>query len=138
MVSNNYEVHLGYEVFNKLQSNKYLVGFGYHIPLYANVFNSCLKTTFMPVIEPAIINRWGTWAGGISYSKSSSHLTIGVSFGFRWDLNRKWALEYCYQAVPRVDLSAEYNEESTQGRLSIAGTPIVGSDFIKIVYMIKK
>ncbi|RTY84646.1 hypothetical protein EKM05_14180 [Flavobacterium sp. GSP27] len=134
MVDRNVEVSVGYESFNKIQFDKYFIGLGYHFPLYLYAFQRSIKTTFIPSIEPTLINRWGTWGGGISFNEPSSHLSIGTNLSFRWDVNDKFAFEYSLNALPRTDLKAKYGDLSAKNRLSIDGVGIIGSSFVKFIW----
>jgi hypothetical protein len=134
MVDRNVEVSVGYESFTKIQFDKYFIGIGYHFPLYLYAFQRSIKTTFIPSIEPSLINRWGTWGGGLSFNEPSSHLSIGGNLAFRWDINDKFAFEYSLNALPRTDLNAKYGDLSAKNRLSIDGVGIVSSSFVKFIW----
>ncbi|MDI1306524.1 MAG: hypothetical protein PSX42_16990 [bacterium] len=134
MVDRNVEVYVGYESFTKIQFDKYFIGIGYHFPLYLFAFQKSIKTTFIPSIEPTLINRWGTWGGGLSFNEPSSHLSIGGNLAFRWDINDKFALEYSLNALPRTDLKAKYGSLSAKNKLSIDGVGIVSSSFVKFIW----
>lgn len=136
MVGNNVEINIGYEVFPKLDFDKYTVGIGYHFHLYGNALKLPIHTIFIPSIEPTLIGRHGTWGGGLSYNQVSSHLSLGLNLAFRWQVNDNTAFEYSFNALPRTDLSAMYGEIATRDRASIAGIGIVGSNFLKFTYMV--
>ncbi|MFV8325227.1 hypothetical protein [Flavobacterium sp. ZS1P14] len=136
MVGNNVEVNIGYEVFPRLDFDKYTVGVGYHFHLYGNALRLPIHTVFIPSIEPTLIGRHGTWGGGLSYNQVSSHLSLGLNLTFRWHLSDTTAFEYSFNALPRTDLSAMYGDISTRDHASIAGVGIVGNNFLKLTYML--
>lgn len=138
MVDRNVEVNIGYESFNRINFDKYSIGIGYHIPLYANLFNTTIKTTFVPSIEPSLIGRWGKWGGGLTYNQVSSHLSLGINFGFKWNLSDSFGVEYCFNTLPRTDLSTMYGEMATKNKCSISGIPLVGSNYFKLIYKINR
>lgn len=140
IVSRDVEVNVGYEAFPRLDFSKYTIGVGYHTHLYGNLFGRVIHTVFIPSIEPTIINRHGDWGGGIGYDQESSHLSLGLSLGLRWNLSDDIAVEYLFNALPRVDLYAMYGNEMdiTTGKASISGVPIVSSNYIKLVYKINR
>lgn len=134
MVSNNIEVNLGYEAFPRIDYDRYHIGVGYHFHLYGYALGKALHTTFIPTLEPSLIGRHGTWGGGLSYNQTSSHLSVGLSLAFRWNINDNLSFGYRFNALPRTDLSAMYGEMSTRDRASIAGIGIVGSNFLDLTY----
>jgi len=134
MVSNNAEIIVGYEGFPKLNFNKYSFSTGYHYRLYAYTSNREWKTTFIPSVEYVLINRYGNWGGGISQKETSSHLSIGLNLALRWNLNSKLSAEYCFNMLPRTDSSSQYGSIASNGKFSIGGVPIIGSNFIKIIW----
>lgn len=140
MVSNDVEVNIGYETFPRLDFVKYTIGVGYHTHFYGHFLGKSIHTIFIPSIEPTLINRRDNWGGGIGHSQVSSHLSLGLSLGLRWDLSKGFSVEYLFNALPRTDSKAMYGNtmDSTRGRLSVSGVPIVGSNFIKMVYKIKR
>ena len=140
MVGNNLEVNVGYERFNAIDFEKYTIGVGYHFPLYGYVFGQPIKTTFIPSIEPTLIGRWGTWGGGLGDTQVSSHLSLGGNLAFRWDITDNFAFEYLFNALPRTDLSTMYGEnmDITRDRASIAGVPIIGSNYFKFIWVINR
>ena len=123
MVSKNFEVNVGYERFSMIQYSKNTIGFGYHIPLHTRIGNLNIKSTIIPSIEPTLINRWGKWGGGISYEQKSSHLTVGANLAYRIHISDSIAIEYLFNALPRVDLSAMYGSASTKEKKSANGIP---------------
>lgn len=138
MVSKNFEVNVGYERFSMIQFSKNTIGFGYHIPLHARIGNKTIKSTIIPSLEPTLINRWGTWGGGISYEQKSSHISVGGNLAYRIHLSDSIALEYHFNALPRVDLSSMYGSVSTKDKKSANGIPIIGSNYFKLVYKIAR
>lgn len=135
MVSNDLEVNVGYEFNPKLDFSKFTFGVGYHLPLYAYVGGNEIKTTFIPTIEPTLIDRTGNWGGGLGKdTQNSSHLSVGLTLSLNWRLNDYLDLQYSFNALPRTDLKAMYPSEFFKEKMSIEGVPIVGSNFIKIVY----
>jgi hypothetical protein len=136
MVGNNVEVNIGYEVFPRLDFDKYTIGVGYHFHLYGNPLKLPIHTVLIPSIEPSLIGRHGTWGGGLSYNQVSSHLSLGLNLTFRWHLNDTTAFEYSFNALPRTDLSAMYGDVSTRAHTSVAGVRIVGNNFLKLTYMV--
>jgi hypothetical protein len=132
------EINIGYESFKKINFDKYTIGVGYHFPLYGYLGNKQVKTILIPSIEPTLINRWGTWGGGLSYNQSSSHLSIGGNIAFRININENISLEYLFNALPRVDLNAKYPKESWHQKSTIAGVPVVGSNYFKVIYKIQR
>lgn len=140
MVSRDVEVNIGYEAFPRLDFSKYMIGVGYHTHLYGNLFRRVIHTVFIPSIEPTLINRHGDWGGGIDYDQESSHLSLGLSLGLRWDLSDGIAVEYLFNALPRTDLKAMYGNamDITTGKASVSGVPIISSNFIKVVYKINR
>lgn len=140
MVDRNMEVNIGFEAFPRLDFRKYSIGAGYHFQLYAYAFKRAVKTTFIPSLEPSLIDRYDYWGGGIGTKQKSSHLSLGVNLAFRWDLNDDMAFEYCFNMLPRTDLKAMYGRDLdiTRDRASISGVPIIGSNYIKFVYKINK
>lgn len=136
MVGNNVEVNMGYEVFPRLDFDKYTIGVGYHFHLYGNALSRNIHTVFIPSIEPTLIGRHGTWGGGLSYNQVSSHMSLGLNLALRWHISDNIAFEYSFNALPRTDLKAMYGEKSTRDRASIAGVGIVGNNFLKITYML--
>nr|WP_315167142.1 hypothetical protein [uncultured Flavobacterium sp.] len=138
LVSNNIEVNIGYERFQRVQFSKNTVGIGYHFPLYLNIGSKELKFVFIPSAEPTIINRWGTWGGGLSYEQASSHLSLGANLALRISLSDKIALEYLFNALPRIDIHGKYDNNNWQNRASTEGVPIVGSNYFKLIYKINR
>lgn len=138
MVDRNMEVNVGYEAFPRLDFRKYSIGVGYHFQLYGYAFKRAVKTTFIPSLEPSLIDRYDYWGGGIGTKQKSSHLSLGVNLAFRWDFNDDIAVEYCFNMLPRTDLKAMYKDTATVDRASISGVPIIGSNYIKFVYKINK
>jgi hypothetical protein len=140
MVSRNVEINIGYEAFPRLDFSKYTIGVGYHTHLYGNLFRRVIHTVFIPSIEPTLINRHGDWGGGIGHRQESSHLSFSLSLGLRWNLSDDIAVEYLFNALPRTDLKAMYGKDLdiTNGKASISGVPIIGSNFIKVVYKINR
>ncbi|MEM0575670.1 hypothetical protein [Flavobacterium polysaccharolyticum] len=136
MVSKNFEINVGYERFSMIQYSKNTIGFGYHIPLYARIGAMNIKSTIIPSIEPTLINRWGKWGGGISTEQKSSHLTVGANLAYRIHISDSIAIEYLFNALPRVDLCAMYGSASTKDKKSANGIPIIGSNYFKLVYKI--
>jgi hypothetical protein len=125
LVSNNVELNIGYENFNRIKFDKYTIGVGYHFPLHGNVFNKKTKIVMVISIEPSIINRWGDNWGTVS-----SHLTIGGNIGFRMLITDEVGVEFLVNALPRTDLSSRYPETNPT-------IPIIYSNFIKVYYIIK-
>lgn len=138
MVSRNFEINVGYERFDMIQFSKNTIGLGYHIPLYARIGSMNIKSVIIPSIEPTLINRWGNWGGGISDEQKSSHLSIGANLAYRIHISDSIAVEYLFNALPRVDINAMYGNSNWKERRSINGVPIVGSNYIKLVYKIGK
>ncbi|MFY8112196.1 MAG: hypothetical protein ACOVKP_09325 [Flavobacterium sp.] len=138
MVSRNFEINIGYERFDMIQFSKNTIGLGYHIPLYARIGSMHIKSVIIPSIEPTLINRWGNWGGGISVEQKSSHLSIGANLAYRIHISDSIAVEYLFNALPRVDINAMYGNSNWKERRSINGIPIVGSNYIKLVYKIGK
>ncbi|WP_148103998.1 hypothetical protein [Flavobacterium sp. LS1P28] len=138
MVSKDVEVNIGYETFPRLDFSKYTIGVGYHTHFYVNLFRRVIHTVFIPSIEPTLINRNGDWGGGIGYNQESSHLSLGLNLGLRWDLSDDIAVEYLFNALPRNDLKAMYGNtmDITNGKASVSGIPIIGSNFIKVVSLV--
>jgi len=138
MVSRNFEINVGYERFSMIQYSKNTIGFGYHIPLYARIGAMNIKSTIIPSIEPTLINRWGNWGGGISYEQKSSHLSVGANLAYRIHISDSIAVEYLFNALPRVDINTMYGNSNWKDRKSMNGVPVVGSNYIKLVYKIGK
>lgn len=140
MVSSNVEVNIGYETFPRLDFDKYTIGLGYHTHFYGNIFSKTIHTIFIPSIEPTLINRHGNWGGGIGHNQESSHLSLGLSLGFRWNLSDDLAVEYLFNGLPRTDLKAMYGNalDISSGKASVSGVPIVANNFIKVVYKINR
>lgn len=136
MVGNNVEINVGYEVFPRLDFDKYTIGIGYHFHLYGKALKLPIHTVFIPSIEPTLIERHGTWGGGLSYNQASSHMSLGLNLTFRWHINDNTAFEYSFNALPRTDLSSMYGKISTKDRASIAGIGIIGNNFLKFTYML--
>lgn len=136
MVSRNFEINVGYERFSMIQFSKNTIGFGYHIPLHARIGSMNIKTTIIPSIEPTLINRWGNWGGGISSEQKSSHLSVGANLAYRIHISDSIAVEYMFNALPRVDINAMYGNANWKERKSLNGIPVVGSNYIKLVYKI--
>jgi hypothetical protein len=125
IVSDNIEVNIGYENFNRIKFDKYTIGVGYHFPLYGRVFNHQTKVVMVISAEPTIINRWGD-----NWGTTSSHLTIGGNIGFRGLITDRIGVEYLLNALPRTDLSSRYPEINPT-------IPIIYSNFVKVYYIIK-
>lgn len=123
MVGNNIEVNVGYERFNEISFSKYTIGVGYHFPLYGRVGNNVIKTVLIPSIEPTIINRWGE-----EWESSSSHLSIGLNLGVKWDLTEHLSTEILINSLPRTDLKARYPEKHD------TTIPIVNSFYAMLIY----
>jgi hypothetical protein len=140
MVSRNVEINIGYEAFPRLDFDKYTIGVGYHTHFYGYAFKKTIHTVFIPSIEPTLVNRHGDWGGGIGHNQESCHLSLGLSLGIRWNLSDDIAVEYLFNALPRTDLKAMYGKDLdiTNGKASISGVPIIGSNFIKVVYKINR
>ncbi|SHN64343.1 hypothetical protein SAMN05444395_103106 [Flavobacterium fryxellicola] len=140
MVSRDVEINIGYETFPRLDFDKYTIGVGYHTHLYGNLFRKTIHTVFIPSIEPTLINRHDDWGGGIGYNQESSHLSLSLNFALRWNLSDSIAVEYSFNALPRTDLKAMYGKDMniTNGKASVSGVPIIGSNFIKFVYIINR
>lgn len=141
-VYQNAEVNLGYEIYPEIDFQKYTVGLGYHFPLYAYIGKE-IKTTFIPTIEPTLITRAGTWGDGLGRDNETneivmsnkSHFAIGLNLSLNWRLLDDIGLEYTFNMLPRTDLKALYGD-IRKNSMSINGTPIVCSSYIKLVYYI--
>jgi len=136
MVSSDVEINASYESHAALDFTKYSFGLGYHFPLYAYPFGNEVRTVFVPSIEPSLINRTGDWGGGLDQNETSSHLSIGLNLALQWSINDYLSVEYCFNALPRTDLKTKY-PDSIKNYTNIGGVPIVGSNFLKIVYKIQ-
>ncbi|WP_269684899.1 hypothetical protein [Flavobacterium lacustre] len=136
MVARNFEINIGYERFGMVQFSKNTIGLGYHFPLYSHIGNKDIKVVFIPSIEPTIINRWGTWGDGLSYDQASSHLSVAGNLSLRAHLSDSFAVEYLFNALPRVDIYGKYDNNNWSGRTSINDVPIVGSNYLKLIYKI--
>jgi hypothetical protein len=136
MVSRNFEINVGYERFSMIQFSKSTIGFGYHIPLYVRVAGMTIKSTIIPSIEPTLINRWGTWGGGISFKQKSAHISAGANLAYRIHLSDSIAVEYLFNVLPRVDINTMYGNSNWKDRKSTGGIPIVGSNYFKLIYKI--
>lgn len=136
MISRNFEINVGYERFSMIQFSKYTLGFGYHIPLHARVAGLYIKSSIIPSIEPTLINRWGNWGGGIAFEQKSSHISVGANLALRIHLSDSIAVEYLFNALPRVDINAMYGNSYWKDRKSTGGIPIVGSNYFKLIYKI--
>ena len=122
MVGKGVEVNVLYERFEAINFSKYGFGIGYQLPLYGRLGNTVLKTTFIPSIEPCLIDRWGE-----EWEVSSSHLSIGANASFRWFFNDNLGAEILLNAIPRTDLKARYPEINSN-------VPIVYSSYICLIY----
>jgi hypothetical protein len=131
LVNNDTEFIATYEEFSKLNFRKYSVGTGYHLHMYFYPWDKTFHTTFIPSAELALINRWDNWGGGISRKETTNHFSIGVNLTFRWDLNNRISLDYCFNMLPRTDLSYQYGKHDG---FNISGNPIITSNFVKLVY----
>jgi hypothetical protein len=138
MVSRNFEINVGYERFSMIQFSKNTIGFGYHFPLHARIGSKNIKSVIIPSIEPTLINRWGNWGEGLSFEQTSSHLSVGANLAYRIHISDSIAVEYLFNALPRVDINAMYGNSNWKERRSINGVPLVGSNYIKLVYKIGK
>lgn len=140
MVSKDVEVNIGYEAFPRLDFYKYTIGLGYHTHFYGYVFKRVIHTVFIPSVEPTLINRHGDWGGSLNRKQESSHLSLGLSLGLRWNLSDDVAVEYAYYVLPRTDSKAMYGSDLdiTTGNASISGVPIISSNLIKVVYKINR
>jgi hypothetical protein len=132
------EINIGYESFKVLNFDKYTMGVGYHFPLYGYIGNRQIKTILIPSLEPTLINRYGTWGGALSHNEPSSHLSIGANIAFRVNINDKIAVEYLFNALPRIDLNAKYPQDSWSQKATVSGVPIGFSSFFKIIYKIQR
>lgn len=135
IVHRNIETSVGYENFTKIRFDRYFIGIGYHFPLYLSAWQKNIKTTFIPSIEPSLVNRWGTWQEGLNFKEPSSYFSVGGNLAFRWDINDEFAFEYSFNALPRTDLKTKYGDLSLKNNLS-DGDGIVGSSFVKFIWKI--
>ncbi|MGL2986722.1 hypothetical protein ACSVH5_03920 [Flavobacterium sp. RSSA_27] len=133
-VSRNFEINLGYERFNRINFSKNTIGFGYHIPFSFDIGNKEINSRIILSTQPTLINRWSTWGGGLSENYRKSYFSVGVSFAYRLDISKSFALEYMFNALPREDIYHVYGNSGWKGRASINGIPVVGSNFFKMVY----
>lgn len=132
LVSQDVEVNLSYEHYADSDFSRFAFGLGYHFRLYAYPGGREVVTTFIPSIEPTLINRWGNWGGGLGErDQSSSHLSLSLNLSLNWKLNDTSGVELTANLLPRTDLEAMYGD---QGGTSIGGTPVVTSVFLKYVY----
>jgi len=138
MVSQNIEVSLGTEAFPVLDLRRYFVGAGYHFPLYAYVSRNEIKTTFIPSIEPSLIDRHGTWGGGLSGDNKSSHLSMALNLALQWDISDSFSIQYSANFLPRTDLKTKYPADMWNEKIKVANTPVTTSNFIKLVYRIER
>lgn len=130
------EAYVGYEMFNKINFSKYTIGIGQGFPLYGWLdYDSQIKTVLFVSLEPTIINRWGTWGGGISSNQPISFLSLGANASVRWFIHDHFGFEILFNALPRTDLRSMYGNSNT-GRVSIDGIPIVGNTYFKLIYKI--
>jgi hypothetical protein len=137
MVGYNADVCIGFESFPQIDFRRYYFGIGYHFPLYGNAFKKQVKTTFIPSLQPSLIDRYNNWGGGLGIdTQSACFFSLGANLAFRWNINDKFALEYSYNALLRPDVSTMY--EKNENRANINGVPIVSSNFIKVVYIFNR
>lgn len=135
IVYRNIETSVGYESFTKIQFERYFIGIGYHFPLYLSAWQKKFKTTFIPSIEPSLVNRWGTRPEGLSFNESSSNFSIGGNLAFKWDINDEFAVEYSFNALPRTNLKAKHGDLSVKNHLN-DGDGIIGSSFVKFIWKV--
>lgn len=138
MVSQNIEVGIGAEIYPRLDYKRYFFGVGYHFPLYAYIDGNELKTTFIPTIEPCMIDRSATWGGAFSDNNNSSHLSISLNLGFQWEVNDYIDIGYSVNFLPRTDLKAKFPANMWSEDLKFADTPISISNFVKITLKLKR
>ena len=138
MVASNIEVNLGAEIFPVLDLKRYSLGVGYHFPLYAYIKRNEIKTTFIPALEPSLIDRYDTWGGGLSGDNKSSHMTLALNLALQWDLNDNLSIQYAANFLPRTDLKSKYPEKMWNEDIKVANTPVSISNFIKLVYRIER
>lgn len=132
LVSQDVEVNLSYEHHANLDFSRFAFGLGYHFRLFAYPGGREAVTTFIPSIEPTLINRWGNWGGGLGErGQSSSHLSLALNLSLNWKLNDTSGVELAANFLPRPDLLAMYGD---QGGTTIGGMPVVTSVFLKYVY----
>lgn len=130
------KVDITYEKMPKIDFERYSIGFGFIFPLYAHIRNKQIVTNFIPSLSPTIISRKGYWGGGISKETNSAHITLGLNLSLNWRLSDSFAVEYTLNMLPRTDLSAMYPKEAWKDRVVVNGVPVVGSSFIKLIYVI--
>lgn len=122
MIGGNTEVSIGYERFNKICFDKMFFSIGHQFPLYAYVSGKEIKTLLITSVEPTLIGRWGE-----VWQTKSSHLSVGVSIGLRYQLNDKFDIELNVNALPRTDLSTRYPEVNKE-------IPVIISNYFKVIY----
>lgn len=126
------EVSFGYEYFPRINFSKFTLGAGQTFPLYGYIRGHEIKTILFLGLEPTMINRWGTWGGGITDENNVSFLSLGGNVALRWFLSDRFAIEALFNALPRTDSRYMYGNSQTNV-LSIQGTPIVGSFYGKVI-----
>ena len=104
-VGKDFEMFIGYEVFKKINFDKYTAGAGYHFPRYVKN----VKVDIVPSIDFNIINRWSDWGGGLGdRNQKSSHIAFGGNLAFRIEITDRIMIENQFQFLPRVDLNTMY------------------------------
>lgn len=131
------EVGIGYEIFPRIDFSKYTMSYGYNFPLYGYIKGHEIKTNVFVNIEPTIINRWGNWGGGISYTQNSSFLSVGANVGARWFFDEHLGIETQYNVLPRQDSAAMYGNVSNH-KVKIGDAPVVGSFYVSLIYKIDR
>jgi len=137
MVAKNVDVSLNYDVNKKLDYRRYSFGLGYHVPLFGYVTGNELKTTFIPSIEPSLIDRKGDWGGGLQQNDNSSHLSVALNLAFQWELSDSFRIETALNLLPRTDLKVKYPADSWSEKIVVCNTPVSANVFFKVVYKIK-
>lgn len=132
-----FEVGIGYEFFPRINFSKYTMSAGYNFPLYAYIGRNEIKTNVFVNGEPTIINRWGTWGGGISDNQPASFLTLGANVGARWFFNEHLGLGITYNMLLRSDSHYMYGDVSN-AKVKIDGTPVIGSTYVTFIYKIDR
>lgn len=115
--NNNVEVGIGFEQFNRIDFNRMYITAGYRFEIG--------ELTFIPTIEPTLINRYDNWGGGIDYEMKQSFLTVGLGSALEYSFNEKLGVQLYCGVLSRPDIKLMFDENK-----------VVVSGFAKLIYKI--